>query len=138
MAVDALVAVLAGRVYDRRGLRVLSVVPLATVGVLLAFSDSVPLVWLGAGVWGGVMGLQESTLRAAVGDMIPGHGRGMAYGVFNGLYGFALLAGSVAMGALYGVSIGWLVGFIAAVELVAALSFVPLTRSLRTGAPEAQ
>ncbi|MGE5748305.1 MAG: MFS transporter [Solirubrobacterales bacterium] len=130
MAVDALMALVAGRIYDRRGLLVLLVVPLATVGVLLAFTQSPLLVWAGAGIWGSVIGLQESTLRAAVGDMIPGHGRGMAYGVFNGLYGFALLAGAAAMGALYGVSVGWLVAFVAAIELLAAVAFLPLVRSL--------
>jgi MFS family permease len=119
MAVDALVALVAGRIYDRRGLRVLIVVPVATAAVLLAFTDTPWLVWAGAGIWGGVMGLQESTLRAAVADMIPGHRRGMAYGVFNGLYGFALLAGSTAMGVLYGVSVGLLVGFVVAIELLA-------------------
>ena len=131
MAIDALVALVAGRVYDRRGLRVLLVVPLSTVGILLAFTNSPLLVWLGAGIWGGVMGLQESTLRAAVGDMIPGHGRGMAYGVFNGLYGFGLLAGSIAMGVLYGISVGWLVAFVVASELLAAAAFLPLVHSLR-------
>ncbi|MGE5858858.1 MAG: MFS transporter, partial [Solirubrobacterales bacterium] len=55
---------------------------------------------------------------------------GMAYGVFNGLYGFALLAGAAAMGALYGVSVGWLVAFVAAIELLAAVAFLPLVRSL--------
>jgi hypothetical protein len=78
------------------------------------------------------MGLQESTLRAAVADMIPGHKRGMAYGVFNGLYGFALLAGSTAMGALYGVSVGLLVGFVVAVEVLACgASFLMLRRDAR-------
>jgi MFS family permease len=119
MAVDALVALVAGRIYDRRGLVVLIVVPAATAVVLLAFTNTPWLVWVGAGVWGGVMGLQESTLRAAVADMIPGDKRGMAYGVFNGLYGFALLAGSTAMGALYGASVGLLVGFVVAIEILA-------------------
>jgi MFS family permease len=119
MAVDAVVALLAGRIYDRRGLRLLIVVPFATVVVLLAFTNTPWVVWTGAAAWGGVMGLQESTLRAAVADMIPGPKRGMAYGIFNALYGVALLAGSAAMGALYGVSVGLLVGFVTAAELLA-------------------
>ncbi len=120
MAVDALVALVAGRIYDRRGLQVLIAVPAATAAVLLAFTDTAWLVWVGAGIWGGVMGLQEATLRAAVADMIPGHKRGMAYGVFNGFYGLALLAGSTAMGALYGSSTGALVVFVVIVEMLAA------------------
>jgi MFS family permease len=114
------VAVLAGRIYDRRGLWVVAIVPAATAAVLLAFTDTPTLVWIGVAICGGVMGLQESTLRAAVGDMIPGHRRGTAYGIFNGLYGFALLAGSTAMGALYGLSVSWLAAFVASTELLAA------------------
>lgn len=132
MAVDALVALVAGRIYDRRGLRVLIVVPLATVAVLLAFTDTPWLVWAGAGIWGGVMGLQEATLRAAVADMIPGHRRGTAYGVFNGFYGLALLAGSTAMGALYGASTALLVAFVVAAELLAGVAGVAM---LRAGSP---
>lgn len=134
MAVDALVALVAGRVYDRRGLQVLTVVPLATVAVLLAFADVPWVVWVGAGVWGGVMGLQESTLRAAVADMIPSQRRGMAYGIFNALYGFALLAGATAMGALYGASTGLLVLFVVAVETVAAAALIVMLRSTRRAA----
>jgi predicted MFS family arabinose efflux permease len=108
-------------------------VPAATAAALLVFTNTAWLVWIGAGVWGSVMGLQESTLRAAVADMIPGHKRGMAYGVFNGLYGFALLAGSTAMGVLYGESIGLLVGLVVAIEALAFGAGVSMIRA--TSAP---
>jgi MFS family permease len=133
MAVDAGAALLGGRIYDRRGLWVLAAVPAATAAVLLSFTTTPGLVWVGVAIWGGVMGLQESTLRAAVGDMIPGHRRGAAYGVFNGLYGFGLLGGSVAMGALYGISVGWLVAFVAVVELLAAVASIWMLRAARLG-----
>ncbi len=130
MAVDAGVAVVAGRIYDRRGLWVLSIVPAATAAVLLSFTDTPLLVWIGVGMWGAVMGLQESTLRAAVGDMIHAHRRGMAYGVFNGLYGLALLAGATAMGVLYGISTSWLVAFVGFVELVATAALIRMLRAV--------
>jgi MFS family permease len=122
MAVDAIVALLAGRIYDKRGLRVLVVIPAASVLILLAFTNVVWLVWVGAAAWGAVIGLQESTLRAAVGDMVPGDKRGTAYGLFNALYGVALLVGATAMGALYGLATGWLVAFVVAIEIAAALA----------------
>jgi MFS family permease len=78
----------------------------------------------------GVRGLQESTLRAAVADMIPGHRRGTAYGIFNGLCGFALLAGAVAMGTLYGQSVGLLVAFVVAIELLAIGASAWMLRAL--------
>jgi hypothetical protein len=69
--------------------------------------------------------------------MIPGPKRGTAYGIFNALYGLALLGGSAAMGVLYGVSVPLLVGFVAFAELLAALSGVGMLRAgeTRTRAP---
>lgn len=91
MAIDAVVALGAGRLYDRRGLAVLASVPLLTVASLALFSESGPLAWMWAAVWGGILGLQESTLRAAVGDLVKTR-RAAAYGIFNAFYGLALLA----------------------------------------------
>lgn len=131
MGVDAVVALVAGRAYDRRGLVILAGVPLATVAVLLAFTRAPGLVWLGVAAWGGVMGLQESTLRAAVGDLIAAGRRATAYGVFNGLYGLGLLIGATAIGALYGESVGAVAVFVIAAELLAIAAFAWLRPLLR-------
>ena len=67
MAADALAALGSGRLYDRIGLRGLIVaLPLTAIVPPLAFSDTPALVWIGAIVWGAVMGILESTLRASV------------------------------------------------------------------------
>jgi hypothetical protein len=55
--------------------------------------------------WGAVMGVQESTLRAAVSDLSRAAHRATAYGVFNTAYGIALLTGGLALGLLYDSSI---------------------------------
>jgi hypothetical protein len=57
-------------------------------------------VWSGAIVWGAAMGIHESTLGAAVADLVPAAGRGTGYGVFTAVYGLAWLAGSTLIGAL--------------------------------------
>jgi MFS family permease len=106
MAVDAGVALVTGRAYDRRGLGVLLALPMLSIGILAAFSTSIGLVWIGAVVWGAVLGIQESTLRAAVGDLSDPGARATAYGVFNAVYGIALMVGGAALGLLYDVSIG--------------------------------
>ena len=112
MAVDAGVALLTGRAYDRRGLGVLVTLPLLSIGIVAAFSTSLALVWLGAVAWGAVMGIQESTLRAAVGDLSEPGSRATAYGVFNATYGLALMVGGAALGLLYDASIPLMVVFI--------------------------
>src|SRR5581483_11177284 len=94
------VAPLAGRAYDRRGLAVLALAPLLIGGSLLAFTGRLALAVAGAGLWGAAMGLQEATMRAAVADIAPIAGRGLAYGTFNAVYGLGLLAGAAAIGAL--------------------------------------
>ena len=130
MATDAVAALGFGHLFDRYGLGVL-----ALAAVLGAFAP--PLVFLGgaawaaAGValWGVGMGAQESVMRAAVAQMIPAARRGTAYGLLNGCYGLAWFAGSVALGALYDVSIPALVGVAVGAQLLA----VPLFWAVRRG-----
>ncbi|OFW67774.1 MAG: hypothetical protein A2Z12_07565 [Actinobacteria bacterium RBG_16_68_21] len=112
MAVDAGVALVTGRAYDRRGLGVLLTLPLLSIGILAAFSSTLALIWAGAMAWGAVMGIQESTLRAAVGDLSDPGGRATAYGVFNAVYGLALMGGGAALGLLYEISIPLMVIFV--------------------------
>jgi predicted MFS family arabinose efflux permease len=102
MAVDAAVALVVGRGYDRYGLAVLLGVPVIGIAIpYVAFSQSFTAALAGAVLWGASMGMQETVLRAAVADFTLPGGRGFAYGIFNTVYGGAWFAGSIAIGALY-------------------------------------
>lgn len=105
MAADALAALAAGRAYDRIGLRVLYLLPAITPLALLAFTTGSSLAWVGVIAWGIVTGIQESSLRAAVSDLVPPERRATAYGFFNASYGIALLTAGAGIGALYAISI---------------------------------
>jgi MFS family permease len=130
MAAAALAALASGRLYDRMGLRGLVIaVPLTAIVPLLSFSTNSACVWLGAVVWGAVVGIHESTLRAAVADMVPGARLGTAYGIFAAAYGLAWLVGSTVIGALYGYSVATIVYFVIATQIVALGLFVPLAGS---------
>ena len=95
MGLAALAALASGAVYDRFGLRGLVVLPvLGAVIPFWSFSTSVPLVWAGVALWGAVMGVHESTMRAAVADLVPRERRGVGYGTFTAIYGLAWLAGA--------------------------------------------
>jgi MFS family permease len=128
MAVDAVAALMLGRLFDRVGLAAVA------LGALLA-AGAAPLVFLGglkgavAGMvlWGIGMGAQESIMRAAVAGMAPPERRGFVYGVFNTGYGLCWFAGSAVMGVLYGVSPVALVIFSAAAQLAA----VPLLLTIK-------
>ena len=51
MLVDGLSGLVMGRVYDRRGPRVLLVVPVAASVAAIAFTHSVLLIWIGVAIW---------------------------------------------------------------------------------------
>jgi MFS family permease len=120
MGVDALAALIFGRLFDRRGLAVL--IAAALLSALVA-----PLVFLGGfwpalagmALWGVGMGAQESIMRAALADMVPPHRRGTAYGLFNASYGLFWFLGSAAIGLLYDRSIPALIVFAVALQLAA-------------------
>lgn len=102
MAVDAVAALASGWLYDRIGLKVLLALPVLAAAVpWLGFSNNTALAVTGALLWGAAMGVQESTMRAAVAELAPAGRRGSAYGIFTACYGMAWLAGSVLIGILY-------------------------------------
>ncbi|MBV9162607.1 MAG: MFS transporter [Pseudonocardiales bacterium] len=130
MGVAALAALASGAIYDRIGLRGLVVLPvLAAAVAFLSYSSSVALVCVGAVVWGAAMGVHESTMRAAVADMVPAARRGVGFGTFTAVYGLAWLAGGTILGALYGYSISALITFTILTQALALVLFVPLLRA---------
>lgn len=72
MAVDALVALVTGRAYDRYWVRVLVLMPILGLAIpVVAFSHSYSAALAGSILWGASMGMQEAILRAAVADFTP-------------------------------------------------------------------
>ena len=72
MAVEAVAALATGFAYDRVGARVLLVLPVLVALVpLLAFSATLGWVLVGLVVWGLAVGIQDSTVKALVADLVP-------------------------------------------------------------------
>ncbi|WP_245953644.1 MFS transporter [Arthrobacter silvisoli] len=133
MGVAALAALGSGALYDRTGLRgLLLTLPLTAAVPFLSFTTDTALVWAGAVVWGAALGIHESTLRAAVADLVPVARRGAGYGIFTAIYGISWLAGSTIIGALYSASLPSLALFTVGTQLAALLVFLPLFRRGRT------
>ncbi|MGQ4480213.1 MFS transporter [Streptomyces sp. SAS_276] len=131
MAVDALAALASGWLYDRLGARVLMALPPLTAAVvMLAFTNTVAIAVVGSLMWGAAMGIQESTLRATVADLVPSGRRATAYGLFAGVVGLASLAGGALTGGLYGYSIPVLITVVIAIQVLALvlLAVTPTTR----------
>jgi MFS family permease len=128
MGVDAIAALIFGRLFDRLGLSTMILVAaLSACFAPLVFLGNFSLALLGMAFWGIGMGAQESIMRAALAGMIAPEKRGLAYGLFNTVYGFAWFLGSVFIGVLYDTSISWLVAF----SVTAQLASIPIFFILR-------
>lgn len=128
MGVDAVAALVFGRMFDRKGLQVLIVsVLLSTFFAPLVFLGGFAMSLVGMALWGIGMGAQESIMRAAIATMISVEKRGTAYGIFNTGYGVFWFAGSAVMGLCYDFSIPILIGFSMGTQLIS----VPLLYLVR-------
>jgi MFS family permease len=79
-------------------------------------------------LWGLGMGAQDSIVRAAVAEMVPRDRRGSAFGFFDTGYGICWFLGSALMGVLYDRSVGALVGFSIAAQVVAVAVIIVVAR----------
>ena len=120
MAVEAFAALGTGHAFDRIGGRALLVVPVLVALVpLCVFSSTLWLVLVGIAVWGAATGIQDSTVKAYVADLVPAHRRAGAYGVFAAVQGVGALAGGAVAGALVVHHRGALAVVVAAMQVVA-------------------
>ncbi|MBI0584539.1 MAG: MFS transporter [Methanomassiliicoccus sp.] len=134
MAANALSALAFGRLYDRVG--ILPLVVMAGVipfFVPLVFSDSMASVASGMMLYGIGFGAQESVMRAVVADMSPHCRKGMGFGCYNAAFGVAWFMGSMAMAALYDVSLVAMMALSMALQFAAIPLFIVVMRGqLRT------
>ncbi len=133
MGVDALAAIVLGKLFDRMGLKVLFVPILVSMFFpIFAFSQYFHGAFLGMILWGIGMGSQESIMRAAVANMVSSEKRATAYGIFNSVFGACWFGGSALMGILYDVSVSALVAFSVAIQALAVLTLWITIRSRRS------
>jgi MFS family permease len=101
MVVEAVAALATGGLFDRHGGRVLLTVPLVVAAVPpLVFAPHLWPVLAGVVLWGAATGIQDSTVKAYVADLVPAGRRATAYGVFAAVQGLGALAGGGMAGAL--------------------------------------
>jgi len=130
MAVEAVAALGTGHLFDRKGGRVLLLVPvLVAVLPVCVFATRLWLVLVGVAIWGTATGIQDSTVKAYVADLVPSSRRATAYGVFAAVQGLGSLAGGALAGSLVEHSIAVLAAIIATLQ---ALSWLLLWRTTRS------
>ncbi|MEM2146046.1 MAG: MFS transporter, partial [Candidatus Jordarchaeaceae archaeon] len=128
MGVDALAALLFGRLFDRVGIPTLiAATVISLFCVPLVFLGNFYFALLGVALWGVGMGAQESIMRATIAGMVSVDRRGSAYGIFNTGWGISWFLGSVLMGFLYDVSVPGLIIF----SVVAQFASIPIFLLIR-------
>jgi MFS family permease len=135
MAVEAIAALATGDLFDRYGGRVLLVVPVIVAAVpLLVFGSSLAPVLGGVALWGLATGIQDSTVKAYIAELVPSRSRATAYGVFAAVQGIGAIAGGLLAGALASQHTGvlaWCIGVTQAASF--ALLFGLTRRADRSG-----
>lgn len=143
MLVDAVVAVIVGKSYDKLkektgkkngGILILMTIPLMTMLLpLLTLKNSTILIAIGMVFFGIVMGMQETVMRSAIADITPYNKRGTGYGIFNSVYGLALLAGSALMGLFYDMkSIQLIIAYNVIMEIIAIAIYIKMNNVIKT------
>lgn len=137
MVAEAAGALAVGWLYDRLGPPVLFAVPVLVALVPgLAMNGQLGLALAGVCVWGLAFGLQDSTVKALVADVVLAPRRATAYGVFAAIQGAAALAGGVLAGWLYDRSVPGLVLVIAVLQVLAGALLAHALRLHRRGLAE--
>ena len=131
MGVDGLAALIWGRLFDRLGMAVLIAAPIfSALFAPLVFLGGFQWALVGTILWGVGMGALESIMKAALADMVSKDRRATGYGIFHTGFGLFWFLGSALMGILYEVSLGLLVAFSVAAQLLAIPLFLMVSREL--------
>lgn len=120
MGAGGIGSLIAGKLFDRRGLIVLVPVTILVAAYApLSFLGGFDLALAGALLWGVGLGAHETIMQAAVAHMIVQERLGAAYGLFGAVFGAAWFAGSAALGAVYDGSVNAAVALAVVTQLLA-------------------
>jgi len=88
---------------------------------VLAFTWTPWVAVAGVLCWGAANGLQDSTVKALVADLVEPGRRATAYGVFAAIQGAAAIVGGAAAGLLYERSLPVLIVGVAVTQVAAGV-----------------
>jgi MFS family permease len=120
--VDAPAALLSGYLYDKFGIRILILPFIISIlpPIFTMLNAGLTTLIIASIFFGIILGVQESTYRAAVTRFTATSSRGTAYGIFNAAYG----VGFIISGGIYGLIMDL------QIPLVATLLFAVSTQAL--------
>lgn len=122
MGVDALFALITGSLYDKIGTKALLFLPIVSALIpCFVFTQNHVVIIAGVMLWGASLGIQESTMRAAVADIVLGNRRAGSYGMFSVAVGVGALIGGIVVGLLYDVSPSAIMAYSIVTESIALI-----------------
>jgi MFS family permease len=125
MAAEAVASLGTGFAYDRVGAGTLLGLPVVVAAVpWLVFTDRVGLAVAGVLLWGAATGVQDSTVKALVADLVPTARLATAYGAFAAFQAVAALAGGGLAGWLYDGHRGLLAAVVGGAQTIALVLLV--------------
>lgn len=123
MIVDAIAALVIGKLFDKIGLKILIfTLILSSLFSPLVFLGNQSMIIFGIILWGIGMGALESIVKSEISSLVSENKLATAFGTFNFFFGIFWFLGSSAIGILYDVSINYLVAF----SLLAQLASIPI------------
>ncbi|HAR39398.1 MAG: MFS transporter [Bacteroidetes bacterium GWD2_45_23] len=136
MGVDALAALILGKLFDKHGMKslILSTVFSAAFAPLV-FMGNFYTAMLGMICWGVGMAAQESVMRAVLATILPIEKRATGFGIFNAVFGLFWFLGSFLMGWLYDVSISGLIVFSVGMQVISLPFFMRLSINISKNKP---
>ena len=131
--VDAPAALLAGSMFDKHGLKILYIPILLSVfpSVATVTSREITLLIASSLIYGIILGIQESTFRAAVYEMSGKTSGATSYGLFGTFYGLGFMGSGILYGYLLQTQIN-LPLVILLVAVIQMLSLLFMRKALHT------
>jgi MFS family permease len=131
MGLNGLMSLIFGKLFDRHGVVILAIgTAVSLLSLPLGFMCGAPGAVASVACWAVGLGAQDACLRSGIAQVVSMNKRGSAFGAFNAVFGIAWFLGSTIMGQLYGVSLGALVAFGVAAQLVSTGMFLRLRKPL--------
>jgi len=131
--VDAPAALLSGYLYDKLGIRILMLPFIISIfpPIFTMLNADLTTLVISSIFFEAILGVQESTYRAAVTRFAPTSSRGTAYGIFNAAYGVGFIVSGGIYGLIMDLQIPLVVTFFFAIS-TQALALVALLHAHRS------
>jgi len=120
MISDAIFAIPIGILYDKFKLKSLIISPFFVIFSIpiLLLTDTIILIIFGSLLWGSVLSITETIMRAAIGDIVEYNKRAYAYGIFGLFLGSFWMIGSLIFSLLYSIGMPYVISFILITEII--------------------